>query len=391
MKLDRKRVLGGAAFVVVAVVLWLALRDGGEPVRVEVAARDTLSVSVAAEGMTRARDRYTLTAPVTGWLTRIRVEEGDDVDAGEVLARILPSPEDPRTAAALGAELQVAGAMRLEAEASLARATAQAEQARREAERRIALADEGALSREVIEQARTQAALAERSLASADAALEAASARLAAAEARLLGASGDASGAPALVVTAPVAGRLLRIPDRSARVVPAGTPLMEMADVGGLEVVFDVLSEDAVRIEPGQEIRVTEWGGDGLLAGTVRTVTRAGYTRVSALGVEEQRVDVVGDLHRIPPELGTGYRVAGEIVTSRESEVLTIPTSAVFRSEGAWAVFVVENGRALRREVTLGMRNSERAQVVEGLAAGDRVVLFPPASLTDGAEVSPLP
>ena len=206
-----------------------------------------------------------------------------------------------------------------------------------------------------------------------------------------MGASGEGSGAPAVVVTAPVAGRLLRIPDRSARVVPAGTPLMEMADVGSLEVVFDVLSEDAVRIEPEQEIRITEWGGDGVLEGTVRTVTQAGYTRVSALGVEEQRVDVVGDLGHIPPSLGTGYRVAGEIVTARASDILTVPTSGVFRSEGAWAVFVVENGRAMRRTVTLGMRNSERAQVVDGLVEGDRVVLFPPASLDDGVEVRPLP
>jgi HlyD family secretion protein len=391
MKLDKKRGVGGAALLLVAVVLWVALSDGGEPVRVATTVTDTLSVSVTAEGRTRARDPYTVTAPVAGWLTRIPVQEGDEVDAGQVLARILPSPQDPRTAAALGADVEAARAMRVEAEASLARAAVQAEQARREAERRTALAEEGSLSREVIEQARTQAALAERTRASAEAALEAASANLAAAEARVMGASGDASSGPAVAVTAPVAGRILRIPDRSARVVPAGTPLMEMADVGGLEVVFDVLSQDAVRIEPGQEIRITEWGGDGVLEGTVRTVTRAGYTRVSALGVEEQRVDVVGDLSHIPSALGTGYRVAGEIVTSRASDVLAVPTSGLFRSDGAWAVYAVVNGRAVRREVTLGLRNAERAEVVEGLVEGDQVVLFPPATLSHGAEVRPLP
>ncbi len=391
MKLDRKRVMAGAALVLVAAVLWMTVTDGGAPVRVAVVGRDTLSVSVAAEGMTRARDAYSLTAPVTGWMTRIPVEEGDDVAAGQVLARILPSPEDPRATAMLGAEVEAARAMRLEAEASVARATTQADQARREAERRTALADEGGLSREVVEQARTQAALAERSVASAEAALEAASARLAAAEARLLGVSSDASGTPAVAVTAPVAGRLLRIPDRSARVVAAGTPLMEMADVDGLEVVFDVLSEDAVRIQPGHRVHITEWGGDGVLEATVRTVTLAGYTRVSALGVEEQRVDVVGDLVHIPSSLGTGYRVAGEIVTWRESDVLTVPTSAVFRSDGTWAVFIAENDRAVRREVALGMRNADRAQVLEGLAEGDRVVLFPAAALTDGARIRPLP
>ena len=391
MKLDRKRIVGGAALALLAVVAWIALRDGGIRVRVEAASRDSLSVSVAVEGRTRARDAYTLTAPVTGWLTRVSADEGEEVDAGAVLARILPSPEDPRTLAALGAEVEAARAARMEAEAGLAQAEARADQARREAERRTALAEAGSLSREVIEQARTQAVVAERTLASAAAALEAASARLAAAEARLLGTSGDASGAPAVEVPAPVGGRVLRIPDRSARVVAAGAPLVEMADVRDLELVFDVLSEDAVLIEPGQEIRITEWGGDGVLKGTVRTVTLAGYTSVSALGVEEQRVDVIAELHGAPTALGTGYRVAGEIVTQRETDVLGVPTSAVFRSDGAWAVFVVEDGRAARRQVVLGMRNPERAQVLEGLAEGDQVVLFPPSALTDGADVRPLP
>jgi HlyD family secretion protein len=387
MKIDLKRTGVAVAVLVVALTAYLWFRNGATVVTTGYAERDTLSVTVAVEGRTRARDLFSVAAPVTGQLARIGLEAGASVHEGDVLARIHPTLEDPRTAATLRADLEAARAALLEAEAGVEQATAAADQARRDAERRAALSDLGALSREVIEQAETAARLAERALEAAEAMREAAAARVQVARARLMGASGDPTGLPAFEVRSPVSGRVLRIPDKSARVVAAGTPLVELADVTGLEVVFDVLSEDAVRIESGQDILIREWGGEEILSGRVRTVTLAGYMKVSALGVEEQRVDVVGDLEATPPTLGSGYRVAGDVVVWRGEGVLAVPAAAVFRAEGGWAVFAVVDGRAELRPVQLGHRNDVRAEVVTGLEDGAEVVLFPPAALEPGTRL----
>lgn len=382
----RSILIAGAALLVIAVGYTL-FRNGGVEVSVEPVTRDTLSVSLGVEGRTRARELFTVASPVHGQLARIELEEGDPVEEGDVVARILPSLENPRTLATLRADVEAARAAHLEAGATVARAETRAEQAAREADRRTALAEAGSLSREAIEQAVAAAAVATRELEAARAMLDASEARLAAARARVLGASGSSDSAPALDVVAPVSGRVLRIPDRSERAVTAGTPLIELADVRGLELMFDVLSEDAVRIEPGQTILVSDWGGDEGLKGRVRAVTMAGYTKVSALGVEEQRVDVIGDLDATPASLGAGYRVGGSIVVWRGSDLLTVPTSAIFRDADGWAVFAVENGSARLRAVTLGRRNPERAELLDGLDEGSLVVVFPPSDLTDGASV----
>lgn len=387
MTLKKRSILiTGAAFLVMAVGYAL-LGNGGVEVSVEPVTRDTLSVSLGVEGRTRAREPFTVAAPVHGQLARIELEEGDPVEAGDIVARILPSLENPRTLATLRADVAAARAAQLEAGAAVARAETRAEQAARNADRRTALAEAGSLSREAIEHAVTAADVAARELEAARAMLEASEARLAAARARVLGASANSDSAPALDVVAPVSGRVLRIPDRSERAVAAGAPLIELADVRGLELVFDVLSEDAVRIEPGQEILVSDWGGDEVLKGRVRTVTMAGYTKVSALGVEEQRVDVIGDVDDTPASLGAAYRVGGSIVVWRGNDVLTVPTSAIFRDADGWAVFAVENGSARLSAVTLGRRNAERAELLDGLEEGSLVVVFPPSDLTDGASV----
>jgi len=385
MKLGSPRVII-PTFLVVAVGLYLVTRDGGVQVETSTVSRDTLSVAVGVEGRTRAIELFTVTAPVSGRLTRIDLDEGAQVEEGALIARILPARDDPRTALGLQAEVDAARAARLEAESGVEQARARAEQARREAERRAAL-DAGTLSAEAVEQAQVNARVAERAFEAAEAMLDAAAARLDAARSRLLGVSGNGTEVPAIEVKAPVGGRVLRVPDASERVVPAGAPLVELADVRGLEVVFDVLSEDAVRVEPGQAIRITEWGGEPMLTGRVRTVTLSGYTKISALGVEEQRVDVVGDLDHVPAALGSGYRVAGDIIVWRGEDVLTVPTSGVFRSEDGWAVYVVDGGRAVLTEVELGRRNPDRAEVLGGIAEGEEVVLFPPATLEDGARV----
>jgi HlyD family secretion protein len=198
--------------------------------------------------------------------------------------------------------------------------------------------------------------------------------------------SADANGRPVDII-APVSGRVERVPDESERVVLAGSPIVVLAEVGGLEIVLDVLSEDAVRIRSGNEVVLTGWGGEGTLVAVVRTVTLVGYTKVSALGVEEQRVDVIADLDDPPPFLGTGYRVSGDIVTLRAEDVVAIPTSALFRVSEAWRVFVVRDGRAESRAVVIGQRNEDTAEILEGVDEGEQVIMFPSEAVEDGVTV----
>ena len=389
MKPTRKGLLGAVAVVVlglIALLLW-----GGQGVEVDVAqaSRDTLSVTIPAEGTTRARDRYTVAAPISGRLTRVELRAGDEVEEGQVIARLYPAPEDPRVVATARAEVDAADARYVDAEARLREAEIQAEQARREAERRRPLLELGAITRESLEQVELAARVAEERQESALATLRAAEAARVGARARLLGAEPSATDVRPVDVHAPVAGRVERIPDESERVVLAGEPIVALAGVAGLEVVMDILSEDAVRVRHGNEVVLTGWGGEGTLRGVVRTVTLVGYTKVSALGVEEQRVDVMADLGAAPPTLGTGYRVSGEIVVWRGDDVLSVPTSALFRSGDTWQVFVVEDRRAHRREVVIGRRNETMAEIVEGLEEGNLVILFPPEAVDDGVAVVP--
>ena len=383
--MKRGLVIGGAVLAVAAVA-WALWGGGGVEVTVAEAAPDTLSVTIPAEGVTRARDRYTVAAPITGRLTRRDVRAGDRVEEGELLAQLYPAPEDPRAIATARAEVSAAEARHNEAQARLREAEIQARQAQREAERRRPLLELGAITRESLEQAELGAEVAEERRESAEATLRAAEAALTAARARLLGTEASDGSVRPVDVRAPVAGRVERVPDESERVVPAGTPIIELAGVGGLEIVMDILSEDAVRVDPGDPVVLTGWGGEERLHAEVRTVTLVGYTEVSALGVEEQRVDVIADLEDPPPSLGTGYRVTGDIVVWR-GEVLTVPTSAVFRVGDAWQVFVVEEGRARRRVVVIGQRNEDAVEIVDGLEAGDRVILFPPEAVDEGVDV----
>jgi HlyD family secretion protein len=385
--MTRKRwvLIGGGA----ALVLLLSLTMCRSAVEVEVAEvrRETLRVMVEEEGMTRVRDRFVVAAPVTGRLQRIHLEEGAGVAAGEVVARIASAPEDPRTQSVTRAQVEAAEARRRQVEAEVEQAVALAAQAQREAERRRDLAEAGALSREEMEQAQLQATTAVRQAEAARAALHAAEADVAAMRASLQGAGSQTSG-PVVPVTAPTAGRVLRVLEESERVVNAGTPLLELGDADGQEVVVDVLSADAVRIRPGNEVVVEEWGGGRPLHGRVQRVEPAAFTEVSALGVEEQRVNVIVDLVEAPPELGAGFRVEAGIVVWEGANVLTVPTSALFQREGAWYAFVVEDGRARLRAVEVGHRGVEAAEVLAGVEEGEAVVLFPSDEVEEGVRVS---
>jgi HlyD family secretion protein len=382
--------LGLAAMVaVVAAVVSgrITLPESAIEVESATVTRGPLTVTVDEEGQTRVKDRYVVAAPVGGRVARIAVREGDSVSKGDILARIFPTPEDPRTVEVSRGRLAAAEARQIEGAAQVERTRAAHAQAARDLVRTDDLVDAGVTSQDSLEQARLAATVARQQLEMSEAALSAVEADVAAARAALVGVNPDASEGTAVVVRAPAPGRVFRVPQGSARVVQAGTPLVEIGDGAGLEVVVDVLSEDAVRIEPGNPVQIEEWGGETALRGTVRLLEPEAFTKLSALGVEEQRVNIVVDLVDPPTSLGAGYRLEARIVTWTDENVVRVPTSALFQQDDTWALFLVQAERAVRRPVRIGHRASDSAEILEGVEEGDRVILYPSAVVDDGVLV----
>lgn len=393
MKLTPKRLVLILALFAVVAFTGVSLRP--QPVAVETAraARGPLRVTIDEEGETRVRHRYVLSAPVAGRLERITLKEGDAVKAGQVVARIDPSPLDPRGREQAEARLSAAQAARLEAGARVAHERAALTEARRRLARAERLAAEKVIPAEELDSARTAARTAESDLEAASfhdraAAYDVESARAALLESRL----GGPAGGKAVELRSPVTGRVLRVCQECEKVVSAGAELVEIGDPGDLEVVVDVLSSDAVKIRPGAPMLldpregVAEGGGQVLLA-RVRVVEPSGFTKVSPLGVEEQRVDVVGDLAGPPGHLGDRYRVEARIVLWEATETLKVPAGALFRDSGGWSVFTVEDGRARLRAVKAGHRNPDEVEILAGLEPGAVVILHPSDAVADGVRV----
>jgi len=368
------------------------------PVDLAAAERGPLTVTVDEEGETRVRDVYTLSAPVTGRQRRIELEVGDRVVAGEtVAAEIEPiDPEllDARSEREARAAVQAAEAARTAAEARLERADADLEYALTELRRQQRLMDRGAASERELDTAQREYRTARASVANARAALQQATFELDRARARLVSPveardpEGDCECIP---VRPPVTGRVLRVLHESAGVVRAGEPLLEIGDPENLEVVVDLLSADAVRVSPGDRVLIEEWGGDGALEGRVRRVEPYGFTKVSALGIEEQRVNVVIDFtdpREAWDRLGHGYRVEARIVIWERDDVLKLPLSALFRDGERWAVFAVVDGVARLRPVERGRHDGLETEIRSGLEAGERVVRYPSDRVADGARVT---
>lgn len=381
----RRLVLLAMAAVVIAGVV-AALRPDALEVETAVVRHAPLRVTVDAEGVTRVRDRYVIAAPVTGRLERVPLAEGDVVRAGDVVARIAPTPLDAPAARQARAGLDAARALEREAGSRVRLAADAAAQATRDAERVRRLHEAGAVSAQAREEAELLARTRADDVAAARAHAAAAAAQVEQASAALLHAAGGASGA-AIPVRAPAGGRVLRIAGRSERVVASGTPLAEVGDTRVLEVVVDVLSSEAALVRAGMPVSLEGWGGDDAVAGQVRLVEPSATTRVSALGVEEQRVDVIVDVPAPPPALGDGYRVDARILVWEADSVLVVPASALVRSGAEWRVFVVADGRAAARPVRVGRMGGTAVQVTGGLTAGDEVVLFPSDRIEDGARV----
>ena len=382
----RSWLITGAIVAAVAVFAIFG-RDGVVEVETDHVTLTELLEIVEEEGRTAVRDSYVVASPVAGRLARLPVNEGDRVTEGDTVALIAPTPEDPRGLGVARAQLAAAEARRTEMEARVAEAEVRFDQAERDAERRRHLEETGAVSREEREQADLAAATAERQLASAVSALRAAEAEVEAARATLVGAI-PGNDSDVIAIRSPVSGRILRIMERSERVVQHGTPILQIGDANELEVIVDVLTEDAVRVEPGNPVFLVEWGGEGAVEGVVRMIEPAAFMKISALGVEEQRVNVIVDLPDPPRSLGVAYRVQAQIVTWRAEEVLTVPLGALFREGDEWRVFAVDEGRARIRAVMIGHRGLDRAEVVSGLEDGDRVIVFPSDLLEDGVRVS---
>ena len=364
------------------------------PKRVEVEAapvvRGPMEVTIDEEGQTRVRERFTVSAPVGGRLLRIDLEPGDTVVGGKtVVARLAPATSpllDARTQSESAATADAAAAAAAQAVAERARASAQLDHARQSLDRARQLARGGAVSRADLDAAEMAAREAESAFAAATAAVERANHEVEVARARLRAPS---RAGHTVDVVAPVSGVVLTRRRESESVVAAGEPLMDLGDPEDVEVIVDLLSTDAVRVTPRSAVRIEGWGGETPLAGRVRRIEPSAFVKVSALGVEERRVNVIVALDPVPRDckLGDGYKVEARIVVWAGTAVTT-PLGSLFRRGQEWAVFVVDQGRASLRPVTIGERNAEVAQVLSGLQPGDRVVMHPPDTLSDGGRLA---
>jgi HlyD family secretion protein len=387
--LKNKRLI--AALLVVSAIAAAALWPESMEVTVVRAERGPMQVTVDEDGETRVRDRFLVTAPVSGRVQRIEIEPGDAVMRGKsVLARITPAESpllDPRTRGELQAAIEAATASIGQARAERQRAATTVERARSTLRRQQELMKAGAISSDDLEAAETALATSEDALRAAEFTERRAEYELQLARARM--AAPSTSGRSVEVVS-PIDGTVLKRLRESEGVVPVGEPLLEIGEPGRIEIVADLLSTDAVRVMPGAEVLIEQWGGGHTLHGRVRRIEPSGFMKVSALGVEEQRVNVVVDFTN-PAEaarLGDGYRVEVRVVLWKDDNVLKVPVGALFRQGENWAVFVVEEGRARRQIVQLGQRNENEGQVTSGLEADASVVLHPPDTLMDGTRVT---
>ncbi|NJN29343.1 MAG: HlyD family efflux transporter periplasmic adaptor subunit [Synechococcales cyanobacterium RM1_1_8] len=416
-----------------------ALRPTPIAVDLDEVTLGNLQVTVDAEGKTRVRDRYLIAAPVAGRLSRIELDSGDAIQADGIVAQLDPlsfnsevqaaearlrelqaqiagvETQRPKTAALAQteADINAAIARQRQAEANAQEAQASLSQAQRDRDRAQDLQTAGAISRQAREDAELTASSRQQSLTAAQRQVEAERANVTAArnalaqlqaeqqdpdylvdvyraqmasvEAELLRLTDEAQ---RTTITAPAGGIVLEVMEKSARFVQAGEPLLEVGNASQLELVIDILSSDAIRVEPGALIQIEQWGGEQPLSAQVRYIEPSAFTEVSALGVEEQRVNVIADFVDPPSALGDGYRVEAQIVTGSAEAVPIVPISALFRCDPeTWCTFVAEAGKAQQREIVLSQRNDLAAAVASGLAPGEQVILHPSEEIKEGQRI----
>ena len=390
----RLGLLGFCALVVLAIV-WGFMP---QPVPVETAAvvRGPLQVTVEEEGKTRVVDHFVISAPVAGFLRRIKLDVGDSVKRGQELLTLDPLRStvlDPRARAEAQARVRTTQAALKGSQENVVAAAADARYWESQLARVRELHEAGTVSDEELNQAEAEARRTGANLRSAEFSVEVAQSELQAARTTLRHSAAQQSGQPAETVAAhaPISGSVLKVLRESEGVVSRGEPLLEIGNPRLLEVEVELLSADAVRAGPGTRVILERWGGEGPLEARVRVVEPFGFTKISALGVEEQRVLVIADIVSPSEEwekLGDGYRVETKFILWEEDEVLQVPSSALFRRGDQWAVFVVDGEFAQLRNVQLGRRSGLTAQILSGVEAGELVITHPDESVEAGVRVS---
>jgi HlyD family secretion protein len=377
--------------IAVAIVAW-GFWPRALAVETARVARGPLTVGFNEEARTRLHDRWLVSAPLDGVVERIAMRPGDAVAAGQTVAVLRPGRAalfDPARHAEALARAKAALPVETAAVAAIDAAEAERSRSRTELRRAETLAADRLIARADLDAIRARAASADAVWRSARAQRESARIERDAARA-VLALQGSGGGDARLNLPAPVAGRVMRRLVESATPVLAGQALLEIGDVQAIEVVAEALTTDAVRLAPGTPVQLTRWGGDAPLHGRVRMVEPGGFTKVSALGVEEQRVLVVIDLDdpiSMRARLGDGFRLQAEFLVWQSSNALSIPTAALFRDGGKWAVYVSDHGRARLRTVDLGHIGEDAAEVRGGVAVGDEVILYPGDTVRDGQRV----
>ncbi len=388
-----RRIFTWLVVVTIVVAIGLSFRPQAIEVDWSTVTRGPLEVTVNEDGRTRIREKYVVSAPLAGQLQRVVLKPGDPVVAGEtLLATILPTnPDllDPRNRSAAEARVKASEAGVRRADANAEAAKAAMESAKSMLDRRLRLRQDAATFDQAVEDAQMQSRMRSEEYRSADFSREIARFELELAKASLVRTTpGDDAATKDwhLDVFSPIGGKVLRVLQESAAVVAPGTQLMEIGDPRDIELEIDVLSTDAVRITPGAKMHLEHWGGEAELEAQVRLIEPGAFTKVSALGVEEQRVNVIGDIvSPIPEQFGDRFRFEARIVTWSGESVLRVPMSALFRHDKEWAVFIADAmGMAQRQLIKIGHRNSDHAEVLEGLAENDRVVIFPSDQVVDG-------
>ena len=358
------------------------------PVEIATAAVGALRATVNEEGKTRIKQRYVIAAPVAGQLRRIAFKAGAEIKASETVVAVIdplaPTLLDPRARAS-------AEARRDSASANLEKARAGQKFATSELRRFDRLYADKTVSVQELETAQMREATATKEAAASESALRQAEAELA--EFGTSSPSGTNEFCLPREVKSPITGRALKIFEESARVVPAGAALIEVGDPSDLEVVVEVLSRDGAAIPPGAKVEFDQWGGEQPLLGRVRLVEPAAFTKISALGVEEQRVNVIADLLTAPEartNVGDNFRVEARIVVWEAADALKIPAGALFRQGDQWATFVFESGRARLRLLKVGRSSGTETQILEGLKPGEQVIVYPGSRVRDGQRVRPI-
>ncbi len=392
-----RRRLPGLGVALLVTLIAAGLWPQAIPVEVAPVVRGPLVVTVDEEGMTRVKHRHVITAPVAGQLRRIDWKAGAIVVAGQTVRAVL----ETNGADFLDSRLQAQAEARVRA-AEAAREAAKAQQDRAEAAAKLFTADfararllreQKVLSAQEFDGMQMRAETSAQDQRAAAFAFKVAEFEWQQARALLSRGLPGGSNAEPLVVTSPVGGRILRVMQESSRVVPAGFPLLEVGDPADLEVRIEVLSRDGVAIQPGARVRLEQWGGAEPLAARVRHVEPSAFTKISALGVEEQRVYVIADFSDPidrRPTLGDSYRVEARIVIWENASALQAPAGALFQRGGAWRTFVIDGGRARSCQVKIGRSNGVHSEIVEGLREGEQVIVYPGDKVADGTRVTPL-